>query len=106
MEALIASRPELGEPLVAGLPYVKAEAIHAVRSEMARTVDDVLSRRTRARLLDRRAAAEAADAVARLIGEELGWDGVLMAASAEEFKLSVAHELASEHAAALDGIGT
>ena len=42
-----------GEPLVPGLPYLRAEAIHAVRAEMATTLDDVLSRRTRARLLDR-----------------------------------------------------
>ena len=43
--------PSLGDGLVPGLPYVRAEAIHAVRHEMARTLDDILSRRTRARLL-------------------------------------------------------
>ena len=46
--------PALGEPLVPGLPYLKAEAVYAARHEMARTLDDVLSRRTRARLLDAR----------------------------------------------------
>ena len=55
---LAASDPELARPLVAGLPYVRAEAVHAVRHEMARTLDDVLSRRTRARLLGRDDAAE------------------------------------------------
>ena len=40
-----------------GLPYLRAEAVYAVRHEMARTVDDVLSRRTRARLLGRDASA-------------------------------------------------
>jgi glycerol-3-phosphate dehydrogenase len=39
---------------------------------MARTVEDVLARRTRALLLDARASAEAAPAVARLIAAELG----------------------------------
>jgi glycerol-3-phosphate dehydrogenase len=40
---------------------------------MARTVDDVLSRRTRARLLARDASADAAGAVAALMAAELGW---------------------------------
>ncbi len=61
------------EPLVAGLPYLTAEAVFAVREEMARTVDDVLSRRTRARILDRQASVDAAPAVADLLAAELGW---------------------------------
>jgi glycerol-3-phosphate dehydrogenase len=100
--ALVAADPGLGAPLVPGLPYLRAEAVFAARHEMARSVDDVLSRRTRARLLDRHASAEAADEVARLIGPELGWDGVMMAASADDFRAAVAHEIAAEGAAALD----
>jgi glycerol-3-phosphate dehydrogenase len=63
----------LAEPIVAGLSYSKAEVVYAVRSEMARTVDDVLSRRTRARLLARDASAAAAPEVAALMAAELGW---------------------------------
>ena len=48
-----------------GLPYLKAEAIYAARFEMARTLEDVLARRTRALILDRNAAVRAAPAVAR-----------------------------------------
>lgn len=84
--ALVADRPELGAPLVPGLPYVKAEAIFAVRHEMARSVDDVLSRRTRARLFGRADSAAAADEVAELIAPELGWDDATAAASAAEFR--------------------
>ncbi len=62
--AMIDKDPHLGEPLVAGLPYLRAEAVYAARYEMARTVDDVLSRRTRARLLARDASDEAAPVVA------------------------------------------
>src|SRR5581483_9869149 len=51
--ALADEQPELGRPLVPGLAYLAAEAVWAVRHEMAVTVDDVLSRRTRALLLDR-----------------------------------------------------
>jgi len=46
-----------------------------VREEMARTVDDVLARRTRALLLNARAAIDMAPAVARLMAAELKRDG-------------------------------
>jgi glycerol-3-phosphate dehydrogenase len=73
IEAMVAADPVLGEPLVPGLPYRRAEAVYAVRYEMATTLDDVLSRRTRARLRDRDATAAAAADVAALVGAELGW---------------------------------
>ena len=57
-----------------GLPYLRAEAVYAVRSEMATTLDDVLARRTRAHLFDRAACLAAAPDVAELIAAELGWD--------------------------------
>jgi len=62
------------DPLVEGLPYLRVEAVWAVRSEMAQTLEDVLSRRTRSLLLDREATVAAAPAVAALIGPLLGWD--------------------------------
>jgi glycerol-3-phosphate dehydrogenase len=74
IDAIVATDASLGQPLVAGLPYLRAEAVYAVRHEQASTIDDVLSRRTRARLLDRDAAVAAAPGVAELIGPELGWD--------------------------------
>jgi len=73
LRALVAFRPDLGDPLVPGQPYLRAEAVYAVRHEMATTLDDVLSRRTRAHLFDRRASLDAAPAVAELIADELGW---------------------------------
>jgi glycerol-3-phosphate dehydrogenase len=54
------------------LPYTLGEALYAVRYEMARTVEDVLSRRTRALLLNARAAERAAPQVAALLANELG----------------------------------
>ena len=59
--------------MIEQLPYSRAEVVYAARAEMARTVDDVLSRRTRARLLARDASAAAADDVATLMAGELGW---------------------------------
>jgi glycerol-3-phosphate dehydrogenase len=72
--AMVAADPALGTPLVPGLPYIRAEAVYAARYEMARTLDDILSRRTRALLLGRAAAAAAAEDVAHLVANELGWD--------------------------------
>jgi glycerol-3-phosphate dehydrogenase len=74
VKALIAFDPSLAEPLVPGLPYLRAEAVHAARHEMATTLEDVLARRTRAHLFNRHASLAAAPAVAALVGAELGWD--------------------------------
>ena len=70
----IASEPAWAEPLHPALPYQRGEAVWHARHEMARTVEDVLARRTRALLLNARAAIEAAPAVARLLAGELGRD--------------------------------
>jgi glycerol-3-phosphate dehydrogenase len=72
--ALADGRPELLEPVVAGLPYTGAEVVYAAREEMARTLDDVLSRRTRAMIQRAQATMEAATAVATLIAPDMGWD--------------------------------
>ncbi len=71
---LIATDPSLGEPLVAGLPYLRAEAVYAVTHEMATSVDDIFTRRTRARLAHRRNCVAVAPAVADLIAPLLGWN--------------------------------
>jgi glycerol-3-phosphate dehydrogenase len=77
IEELAVSEPNLGAPLHARLPYLQAEVVWAARVEMARTVEDVLARRTRALLLDSLAAVEAAPLVAAILAKELrrdkGW---------------------------------
>jgi glycerol-3-phosphate dehydrogenase len=72
--SLVTQHGELGRPLVPGLPYLAAEAVYAVRYEMAQRLDDVLARRTRALLLDAAACRRAGADVARLMADELGWD--------------------------------
>jgi glycerol-3-phosphate dehydrogenase len=64
----------LAEPISDALPYLKAEAVFAARHEMAQTLDDILSRRTRSRILNAGAAIEAASTVARIVAPELDWD--------------------------------
>jgi glycerol-3-phosphate dehydrogenase len=82
---LLAQDPELAKRLHPALPYIGAEVIWAVRSEMARSVEDVLARRTRSLFLDSRAAMQMARPVARLIALELGHDDAWIAAQTQEF---------------------
>ncbi len=70
VEALMDSRPNLREPLDNRLPIRGAQVVWAARHEMARTVEDVLSRRTRCLLLDAQASIDVAPQVARLLAEE------------------------------------
>ena len=72
--ALAEADPDLARPLVPGLPNLRAEAVHAVRAEMATSLTDVLSRRTRALLQARDDSLDAAPEVAALLARELGWD--------------------------------
>jgi len=74
LHRLAAAEPALDAPLHPRLPYKAAQVIHAVRHEMARTVEDVLARRTRALLLDARASIECAPKVAELMAGALPRD--------------------------------
>jgi glycerol-3-phosphate dehydrogenase len=103
--ALTASNPTWSEPLIPGLPYIKAEAVYAVRSEMAVSLDDVLTRRTRARLFDRPAAVAAAADVASLIAGELGWDDAELARQVADFTNSCALEQAAGQTSDADLLG-
>ena len=81
---LCEERPELAEPIVPGHPDLMAEVVIAARAEQARSVADVLLRRTRLGLV---AASELRDgsrveAVAVALGAELGWDGSRVSAEA------------------------
>ena len=72
--ALEANGSGWGERLHSALPYTAAEIVWAVREEMARTLEDVLARRTRALFLNARAALEMAPRAADLLARELGRD--------------------------------
>jgi len=74
IQDLIRAEPSLGTALHPALPYCGAEVVWAARVEMARTVEDVLARRTRALFLNARAAIEMAPETARLLSRELWRD--------------------------------
>lgn len=72
IQEMIRTHPARGERLHPALPYTEAEVVWAARWEMARTVEDALSRRTRALLLNAGAAAAMAPRVAAILAAELG----------------------------------
>ena len=74
VRALSGENPDLDALLHPRLPFRMREVVWAVRHEMARTVEDLLARRTRALFLDARAAMEAAPGVAALLAKELEKD--------------------------------
>jgi glycerol-3-phosphate dehydrogenase len=84
--SLAASDPRLSAQLHPQLPYIAAEVVWAARNEMARSVEDILARRTRALFLNARAASEMAEPVARLLAAELGHDDAWIAAQIAEFR--------------------
>jgi len=77
---------------VPGLPYLRAEAVYAARYEMARSLDDILSRRTRARLLGRDASALAAPDVAALVADDLGWDAAEQERQVKAYRAAIDEE--------------
>lgn len=74
LAALELEQPDLAKPIHARLPVRGSQVAWAARQEMARTVDDVLARRTRCLLFDAAASIEAAPGVASILARELGRD--------------------------------
>lgn len=74
IQALIRKKREHAERIHPDLPYLVGEVVWAVRQEMARTIEDFLSRRTRALLLGARTSIEMAPRVAEIMAAELGKD--------------------------------
>ena len=85
IQNLMRETPSLGERLDERLPYTRAEVVWSTRHEMARTVEDVLARRTRALFLNAHAAEAMAPEVARLMAQELEWDAERQASEIAAF---------------------
>jgi glycerol-3-phosphate dehydrogenase len=80
------NEPELKEKLHPNYEYTMAEVAWAIRSEMARSIDDVLARRVRLLFLDARAAIDSCEKVADLLAKELGHDETWKQNQIDEFK--------------------
>ena len=86
VEEFLSSEPSMKEKLHPRLPYLRGQVVWAARHEMARTVDDVLARRTRSLLLDARASIEIAEQAAQLLAGELGRDAAWVSSQASAFR--------------------
>jgi len=74
VRTLADGREDLLELIDPDLPFRKIEIVWAAREEMARSVEDVLARRTRALFLHAKASVGAAPVVAKLLARELHKD--------------------------------
>jgi glycerol-3-phosphate dehydrogenase len=74
LNRLVSEDTEWDRPLHPQLPFRCGEVAWAARYEMARSVEDVLARRTRALFLNAQASIEAAPVTARILTSELGRD--------------------------------
>jgi glycerol-3-phosphate dehydrogenase len=82
---LLQENPNFTAVLHPLFPNVAAEVVWATRSEMARTVEDILARRLRVLFLNAKAAIEMAPKVASLMAEELGHDDVWEKEQVDQF---------------------
>ena len=73
--ARLARDPVLAAPLVAGLPYTGAHLVYGVKREMARTLSDLLIRRTHIAFETRDHGLAIAPRAAEVVAPLLGWDG-------------------------------
>jgi len=90
--ALAAADARLGRRIVPDLPYLLAEVVYACRYEMALTLDDVLSRRTRLVLEDKKQGVGIAREVAEIMAAELGWDAAEAARQVKAYRAVVRRE--------------
>ena len=82
----------LRERLVADLPVVKAEIVYAARHELAVSLTDALTRRTRLAMLAGAASLNCAPIAAELMAKELGWSEEEAARQLERFAAEFARE--------------
>jgi glycerol-3-phosphate dehydrogenase len=98
IEALARANPSWNKAIHPRLPCLAAEVVWAARHEMARTVEDILARRSRSLLLNARASMEAAPEVARILAAELGRDEAWQKEQVTAYKKVAAGYLLSAHA--------
>ncbi len=89
---IITENPEMAQRLIPDLPYIKAEILHAASHEGALSVEDVLLRRTRISFEASDSGLSAADTVAEIIGETLGWKSADRKDSVQSFAKVIGQE--------------
>lgn len=87
--AILEANPEWERRMVPELPYILAEAQFAVRCEKARTLEDVLARRTRVTLLARDRGRSCMRAVCEILKTELGWSAAEVDKQIENYEAAL-----------------
>ncbi|MGH2479196.1 MAG: glycerol-3-phosphate dehydrogenase/oxidase [Ktedonobacteraceae bacterium] len=95
---LIEEDPTLAERLIADLPYIRAQVVHACRAEMAMTPYDLLARRTSIILEDRQRGLDIVEGVADLMTRELHWSPEQRTRLVEEYRSAVQGQVETEQA--------
>jgi glycerol-3-phosphate dehydrogenase len=93
---LVADDPSLGEPVAGADDYLRAEIVYAASHEGALHLDDTLTRRTRISIESWDRGVTAAEDVATLMGDVLGWDENTRARELEHYLARVEAERESQ----------
>ena len=96
IKELIKENSTLGERVHPNFPYLKAEVVWAVRSEMAINIEDFLARRTRMLFLNAKAAIESAEIVAEIMAKEMNGDEKWKQEQVSDF-IEIAQEYLAKH---------
>ena len=87
---LLLDDPELAEPVVDGLPFLRGDLVHALREEGALTIEDLLWRRTEILLKAPDQGLECIDWVADVAASQLDWDEDRKAREIARYRATVA----------------
>ncbi len=93
LEQLEAEHPEWAQPFSESLCLRPSEVVWAARNEMAQTLDDVLTRRSRCLFLDARETLKIAPEVANLLAQELKQNENWVTAQLQNFERIAQHFL-------------
>lgn len=94
---LIDDSPELAEPIVVGLPDIKAQVVYAVRSEMAYTLSDICRRRTMLSL-QANYGLDALEAISQTLQNHCGWSKADCEAAIARYKTTMADNCIPDYA--------
>ena len=94
--ALIRDRPELGQPVTGAEHYLRAEALYGATHEGALHLEDIIERRLRASIESHDRGSRAAEELAPLAAEALGWDAPTSSRELEHCRRLIAADLAAE----------
>jgi glycerol-3-phosphate dehydrogenase len=93
---LVKADTTLAQLLIADLPYIRAEVVHACRAEMAVTPYDVLARRTAITLEDRHRGLDVVEDVAELMAKELDWSPGVQKSMVETYTSAIQAQIDAE----------